>query len=78
MFTCAGQGVAHQWLVDKLSLIESGHTVQMETFQTDHMTLSALKHQNWSPARHRGVKAHYTELHHIISVCNTKFFVCLR
>lgn len=46
--SCAGQGVAHQRLVDKLSLVQSGHTVQIEALQADHVTLCTLKHQNWT------------------------------
>ncbi len=75
MFTCAGQGVAHQRLLDKLSLIESGHTVQVEALQADHMTLGTLKHQHWSPGRHGEAWVtltvySYTTPHHIIKVFN--------
>ncbi len=75
MFTCAGQGVAHQRLLDKLSLIESGHTVQVEALQADHMTLGTLKHQHWSPGRHGEAWVtltvySYTTPHQIIKVFN--------
>lgn len=50
MPTSTGERVAHHRVMDELSFVQSGHTVHVETIQTDHVTLGTLSHQNRTPA----------------------------
>ena len=44
------QRVAKLRIVDKLPIIESGHAVQVETVQADHVAVCALENQDGAPA----------------------------